>query len=197
MKPLKTILGLTGGSGSGKSLVAGYLKKQGAEIIDADQIAREITEPGKPALSELAEAFEGILCSDGTLNRKKLGSCVFSDAGALKRLNAITHKYIIEEIKTRLANSQSNLIVLDAPLLLECDLDKLCSACICILSDKALRASRIMERDNLTETDAKNRIDSQKSDDFYKNRCRYAVENNGSIEALYASLDIILKELLY
>ncbi len=193
---MKTILGLTGGSGCGKSLAADYLKKQGAEIVDADKIAREITEPGKPALCEIAKNFEGVLLPDGSLNRKKLGALVFSNKDALERLNAITHTYIAEEIKSRLANSQSKLLVLDAPLLLEYDLDALCTACIAVLSDRALRISRIMSRDNLTETDAKNRIDSQKSDDFYKSRCRFVIENNDDIASVYASLDTILKELL-
>ncbi len=196
VKPLKTVLGLTGGSGCGKSLAADYFKKQGAEIIDADQIARKITEPGKPALSEIAKVFDGVLLPDGTLNRKRLGALVFSDQDALERLNAITHTYIIKEIKDRLKNSHSKLIVLDAPLLLECDLDRLCTACIAILSDTPLRICRIIARDNLTEAEAKNRIASQKNDDFYKSRCRFVLENNGDIASLQTSLDTILKELL-
>lgn len=193
---MKVVLGLTGGSGTGKSVAARYFHEFGAEIIDADRIARQIMEPGSPALSEVSREFPGVLLSDGSLNRKKLGSLVFKDEASLKKLNAITHQYIIDEIKTRLICSQSNFIVIDAPLLLECNLDQLCTASLCILADFPLRISRIMARDGLTKEQAENRINSQNDDNFYKSRCRYAVYNNGDIKALTASLDSILKELL-
>lgn len=193
---MKTVLGLTGGSGSGKSLAADYFKTHGAYIIDADQIARQITEPGKPALLEIAKSFEDILMPDGSLNRKKLGSLVFRDPDALHRLNTITHTYIIEEIKTLLANSWHDFIVIDAPLLLECNLDRLCTACACVLADTALRVRRIMTRDKLTEAQARDRINSQKENDFYKSRCRFVIENNGDAASLNAALDQLLKELL-
>lgn len=193
---MKIILGLTGGSGTGKSIAADYLKMQGAQIIDADLIARQIVAPGKPALSEIAKTFEDIILPDGTLNRKKLGALVFSDKEALSRLNAITHTYIAEEINAQLQGSKSNLVVIDAPLLLEYDLDALCSECVCILADHSTRVNRIMMRDGLTLEQAENRICSQKEDDFYKKRCRFVIENNEGIASLYTALDTMLKELL-
>ncbi len=194
---MKTILGLTGGSGTGKSLAADYLKLQGAQIIDADLIARQIVAPGKPALFEISETFDGILLPDGTLNRKKLGTLVFSDNDALIRLNAITHTYIAEEINAQLRESKSPLVVIDAPLLLEYDLDALCSECVCILADHSARVNRIMARDGLTFEQAENRIRAQKEDDFYKKRCRFVIENNEGIASLYTALDTMLKELLF
>lgn len=193
---MKTILGLTGGSGTGKSLAAEYLKLQGAQIIDADRIARQIVAPGKPALAEISETFDDILLADGTLNRKKLGALVFSDNDALMRLNAITHAYIAEEINTQLIESKSPLVVIDAPLLLEYDLDALCTECVCILADLSIRVNRIMARDALTQEQAENRIRAQKEDDFYKKRCRFVIENNGDAASLYTALDTMLKELL-
>ncbi|MBQ2695797.1 MAG: dephospho-CoA kinase [Clostridia bacterium] len=194
---MKTVLGLTGGSGCGKSLAASFLKKHGAEIIDADKIAREILEPGKPALKEIVEAFGGVLLPDGSLNRKKLGNLVFSDEDSLHRLNAITHTYIIDEIKKAVNASQNSFIVIDAPLLLECGLDSLCTACVCVLADKELRKARIMTRDNLTEQEAENRIASQKDDGYYKSRCKFFIENNGDAASLEQSITHILKELLH
>lgn len=193
---MKTILGLTGGSGTGKSLAAEYLKLQGAQIIDADRIARQIVAPGKPALAEISETFDDILLTDGTLNRKKLGALVFSDNDALMRLNAITHAYITEEINTQLIESKSPLVVIDAPLLLEYDLDALCTECVCVLADLSIRVNRIMARDGLTQEQAENRIRAQKEDDFYKNRCRFVIENNGDVASLHTALDTMLKELL-
>lgn len=192
---MSTVIGLTGGTGCGKSAAAEYLQKKGAVIIDADRIAREITEPGQPALLRLAAAFPGILQTDGSLNRKKLGTLVFSDSEALERLNGITHAYIINEIEKRLAASSRPLTVIDAPLLLECGLERLCDCCIAVLADRSLRLQRIIERDHLTEEEAFNRIASQPEDSFYRSRCRFILENNSSLSALEQALDDILKEL--
>ncbi len=193
---MKTVLGLTGGSGTGKSVAARHFQKHGAEIIDADRIAREITEPGTPALSEIAENFPGVLHRDGSLDRKKLGAMVFADKTLLHKLNTITHKYIIKSIEQALATSACEFIVIDAPLLLECGLERLCTATLCILADFSLRVSRIMERDGLTKDEAENRIRSQKDDDFYKSRCRYAVYNNAGAQELTSALDLIIKEFM-
>lgn len=192
---MSTVIGLTGGTGCGKSAAAEYLQKKGAVIIDADRIAREITEPGQPALLRLTAAFPGILQTDGSLNRKKLGTLVFSDPEALERLNGITHAYIINEIEKRLAASSQPLTVIDAPLLLECGLERLCDCCIAVLANRSLRLQRIIERDHLTEEEAFNRIASQPEDSFYRSHCRFILENNSSLSALEQALDDILKEL--
>lgn len=193
---MKTVLGLTGGTGTGKSMATRHFEKNGAQIIDADKIARQITEPGTPALSEIAETFPGVLHSDGSLNRKKLGALVFADEALLHKLNTITHKYIIKNIEKALETADSNFIVIDAPLLLECGLERLCTATLCILADFSLRVLRIIERDGLTKEEAENRIRSQKDDDFYKSRCRYAVYNNTDAQELTHALDLIIKELM-
>ena len=194
---MKTVLGLTGGSGCGKSLAANFLKSNGAEIIDADKIARQILEPNEPALKKIADSFSDILLPDGSLNRKKLGNIVFSNKESLHRLNTITHTYIIDEIKHAVASSQNHFIVIDAPLLLECGLNTLCTACACILADKDVRKSRIMTRDNLTEEEAEARISSQKDDEYYKSRCQFIIENNSDPASLEQSLTLMLKELLH
>lgn len=192
---MSIVIGLTGGTGSGKSTAAAFFEKQGANIIDADAIARDIVRPGMPALSDIAQAFHGVLLTDGTLDRKKLGAIVFNDDQALLRLNSITHTYIIKEIETRLHKSSAPLTVIDAPLLLECGLDRLCDVTIAILADFSLRTLRIITRDGLTEAEASARIKAQPADDFYRKHCQYILENNGKPALLEQALETILKEL--
>ncbi len=191
---MNLVLGLTGGTGCGKSAAARYLEKKGAFIIDADEIARNIVAPGEPALCEISAAFHDVLLPDGTLNRKKLGALVFADKTALHALNKITHPHIMNEIK-KLLETPRIFTVIDAPLLFECGLDKLCSTCLCVLSDPSLRLKRIMERDQLTKEAAETRIKAQPTNDFYASRCQFVIENNKDIAALESALDNMLKEL--
>ena len=192
---MKTVLGLTGGSGSGKSVVADYLKAAGAAIIDADKIARQILEPGKPAYGQVIAAFQGITDDDGSLNRKELGALVFSDRGQLEKLNEITHPAIIREIEAALLSLKEEFVVIDAPLLFECGLDRLCSACACVLADSEIRKNRIVARDGIESEAAANRIQSQNDDDYFRARSHFVLENNGDLNALYRKVDIMLKEL--
>ncbi len=192
---MDVVIGLTGGTGCGKSTAAAYLQKKGAYIIDADKIARKITAPGTPALAEIAASFQDVLLPDGTLNRKKLGSLVFSDAESLNKLNKITHTYIIKEIEGLLSASPRPLTVIDAPLLFECGLERLCTACIGVLASRPRRFERIMERDGLSEAEAGRRIDAQPPDAYYRARCRYIIENDGDPTAMEQTLNTILKEL--
>ncbi|MBQ4518858.1 MAG: dephospho-CoA kinase [Clostridia bacterium] len=189
------VIGLTGGTGCGKSTAAAYFKKKGAVIIDADAIARDVVRPGMPALMKIAQTFDGILLPDGALDRKKLGAIVFNDDRALARLNSITHTYIIKEIENRLRSTPASITVIDAPLLLECGLERLCNVTIAILASHSLRISRIMQRDGLTETEASSRINAQPKDEFYRKYCHYIVENNDNPALLEQALETILKEL--
>lgn len=193
---MDVIIGLTGGTGCGKSTAAAYLQKKGAYIIDADKIARRITAPGTPALAEIAAAFQDVLLPEGALDRKKLGALVFSDAEALNKLNHITHTYIIKDIENLLLASSRPLTVIDAPLLYECGLERLCTVCIGVLASRSRRLQRIMERDGLSEAEAGHRIDTQPPDAYYRARCRYIIENDGNLSAMEQTLNAILKELI-
>jgi len=189
------VLGLTGGTGCGKSTAAAHLQKKGARIIDADAISRALMQPGSSALAEVAAHFEGVLKGDGSLDRKKLASLVFHDEYLLTKLNSITHKYIIQEIEAALLETTGPLTVIDAPLLFEAGLDRLCDVTLCILADHDTRVKRIMSRDGLTEEEADARIQAQKNDDYYKSRCHYTLCNNHDPEAMLEALDAILKEI--
>lgn len=181
------IVGLTGGIATGKSLVSNELKKLGAHIIDADLIAREIVEPGKPAYKELIEAFgEGILREDGTLDRKKLGGMVFSDREKLRKINSITHPKILKRVDEEIARINSGgkdaVIVVDAAVLIEAGAHKTVDKVIVVYSSEDRQIERIRKRDSLTEAEARCRIDSQIP---LKEKLRYAdyvIYNDGTIE---------------
>jgi len=186
------ILGITGGSGTGKSSACAYFRDRNFVIIDADMVAREVCNAGTECLGELVQYFGNeIVDASGNLMRKKLGSIVFADADKLRVLNKITHKHIIKRIKELADVSKNSDLVIDAPLLLETGLDDICDATLFVSSTKEKRILRIVARDCLSEEEAKNRIGSQKDDNYYKERCDYTVTNNGTEAELMDKLDKI------
>ena len=175
------VIGLTGGTGSGKSIVSAFLQQNGAYIIDADEIAHGIIERGKPAYEELTNYFGGaILDQDRNILRKKLGSIVFTNKEKLDFLNRCTHKYISQEIDKQIAErkkkQRDTCIVLDAPLLLEAKLENRCNEIWVVFAEEEVRARRIMERDNITYQEAKNRIGCQKNWDFYRQKANLILD---------------------
>ena len=187
------ILGLTGPTGAGKSLLSAYFSETyGAAVIDADQAARAVTGPG-PVLRRLAEAFgEEILREDGTLNRAALGAKAFSSRESTARLNAITHPAICEKMKTELDDCLREgkaFIILDAPLLFEAGADSLCTRTLAVLADPALRAGRVRQRDSLSEEAAALRIGAGQPDAFYLAKSDDILYNRGDILELYRQAD--------
>lgn len=187
------VIGLTGGTGSGKSVVSKWLGQQGAYIIDADKIAHDIIEKGKPAYQEIIDFFgKEILDEDGNIIRKKLGSIVFQNKEQLAFLNNCTHKYIREEIQKKIQQFQEvegkKFIILDAPLLFEAELQKSCDEIWVVSADEEVRANRIVERDGLTYQQAKERIASQKSQKEYESFADFVIDNS-------LNLDYLLKQL--
>ena len=188
---MKYVIGITGGTGAGKSVVSAYLKKRGATIIDADALSREITKEGGIALPEIDKAFPGVI-KDGVLDRKALGRIVFSDSGKLSVLNEITHKYIKKLTEERIENSDG-LIILDAPLLFEAGEDKLCDKVIFVTADEDVRIKRIMARDNLSFEDAKNRVDARNLAPIME-KCDLLIKNNGDVGFVEKAVeDFIIK----
>lgn len=182
---MRVILGVTGGSGCGKSAFCKMLSEFGAQIIDADVVAREIVRPAMPALQEIVEAFgDEYLLTNGELDRKKLGVLVFSDEQKLHILNKITHKYIIEDIKNRLKKLDSPVIIIDAAVLFESGLSQLCTRTVCVLAKERVRAERIIKRDGLSLEHALDRIHAQQRDTFYIEHANDVIYNNGTEEEL-------------
>ncbi len=158
------VIGITGGSGSGKTSVCTALKAMGYTIIDADKVAREIVEPGQPALEKLVDAFgKEILLADGTLNRKVLAKLAFSETEKLAVLNKVTHQYITETIQERIKCCVTENCVIDAPLLYESGLNALCDVIVGITARRDVRFERIQNRDSLTDAEANRRLDAQNS----------------------------------
>lgn len=189
------IIGLTGGSGSGKTTFCELLAERGVYVINADKVARRVVEPGKPALDEVVREFgTDILFEDGTLNRKKLGGIVFSDKEKLELLNKITHKYIAEEIKREIETVKEDIVVIDAPALIESGTIHWCDYVIALVADRQVRISRIMKRDGLTREEAQARIDSQRSDSEYTQYADIVLDNSGD-EALEIMADNILRKI--
>ena len=192
----KLIIGITGGSGTGKSSVLKSFSDSGALIIDGDKVSREITKPTSPALFEICSHFgDGVLAKDGTLNRKKLGNIVFKDKDELSILNKITHKYIKEDILRKIENAKNPLIIIEAAELILGGLGEICDATVCILSKKDKRKERIILRDDLTEEQAENRINSQKSDEYYIENCDFCVYNDDSLADAISSLKKIIDDI--
>ncbi|SDK23696.1 dephospho-CoA kinase [Natronincola ferrireducens] len=183
------IIGLTGGIASGKTTVSKILQNLGAIIIDADKVAREVVEAGKPALLDIVDYFgEEVLWSNGDLNRKKLGTIVFNNPYALEKLNSITHPRIFEEIKKRInylkQNDDNPVIIIDAALLIETELKDMVEEIWLVTIPKALQKQRLMERDDLTIDEANNRIATQLS---MEEKLQYAdklINNSGSLQEL-------------
>ncbi len=191
---MKKIIGLTGGSGAGKSTVSKLFCSLGAHTVDGDVVARRVVEKGKPALIEITEVFgTGVLQPDGSLNRAALAKIVFSDPADLHKLNRITHKYISEEIMHEIERFEKTVFVIDAAALFESGLDAICDVTVCVTADEEIRLGRIMARDGLTKERAKARIQAQKSEAFYREKCDFEIRNNGDQAALSASVTEIMQ----
>lgn len=181
---MSKILGLTGGIACGKSTISAYLKEFGLPVIDADECSRVVVEKGSIGLEKLTEIFGNkILENDGTLNRKALGQIVFSDSEQLSLLNSVMEPLIREEISRRL-NQENNadLVVLDAPLLIEQHYDKICDFIMTIDVPKKIQLERLIERDNLSEDEAKSRIESQLSSRERNGFADVVIDSSGTVE---------------
>ena len=194
---MKYILGITGGSGVGKTTVSNILRKKGIEIIDGDKVSRLIMEPGKEALAETVAAFgTDILDAEGNLKRRELGRIVFSDSKKLEILNKITHKYITKYFFDRLENSDAEIIGFDGAALFESGMNRLCDAVLGVIADTDIRVSRIVMRDEISIDDAKKRINSQKNNEFYIEKCEFLVYNNGNEKELEVQIEGVLEKLV-
>lgn len=180
-------IGLTGGIASGKSTVSRLLVERGALLVDADRIAREIVLPGSPALDQIADRFGAdMLLPDGSLDRKRLGNVVFSDAAERKALEEITHPAIRQEMITQMRRLEEehpqSLVVVDVPLLYESGLTDRFEEIVVVYVPQAIQLERLMRRDGLTEAEASERLLSQWDIEMKRERADYVIDNSNGIE---------------
>lgn len=189
------VVGLTGGIASGKTAVSDRLAARGAAVIDTDLLAREVVEPGAPALAEIGAAFgPGVMSPDGGLDRKALGALVFADPAARARLNAITHPRIRERMVAELAALRAAtpppaVAVLVVPLLFENGLDRLVDESWVVDVDDAIQRARLVARDGLTPAEAEARIAAQMPRAEKLARATRVIRNEGGLAALDGEID--------
>lgn len=179
------VAGLTGGIASGKSTVAEILRKAGAVIIDADRIARQVVAPGLPAWREIRDLFgDGILQSDGAIDRAALGAIVFNDAPLRRRLEAIVHPRVGAEIAAqmqRAAQEQPDaVVIMDIPLLFETDRTQGLAEIIVVFTPESIQRRRLMARDHLSPEAAEARIRSQMPMAEKVRRATLTIDNSGT-----------------
>ena len=186
------IIGITGKSGAGKSTVCEILKdKYNVEIIDADKIARTLTQRKTRYLEEIINEFGiEILDEEARLDRKKLAEIIYSNSKAREKLNLLTFKYVVEEIKQEIERVKSlEIVVIDAPLLFESKLNEICDKTIAVVASDNIEIERICKRDLIDEQSAKNRLNTQLSRKYLIEHVDYIIENNGTIEQLEESIE--------
>ena len=190
------IIGLTGGIGTGKSTVSAYLAQKGCKIIDADLISHQMTEAGSPCLAEIRDAFgEDVFLRDGNLDRKKVGRLVFADATKKKTLEQIITRRVIEKTLRILQDcraQQEDLVVLDAPLLFECGMQRYTDETWLVVCRTETRLRRIAARDGLAEEDIQKRIANQMSTEQKEKLADYIIDNSRDLAWLYAQIDTLL-----
>ena len=189
----RRIIGVTGRSGSGKSLLSQRLAAMGALVLDADKVYAELLKQDCPMTRMLCHHFPGVW-KDGVLDRKQLADRVFSDPEALKTLNLITHSQVKAQMHCTVAHSDSKLIVLDVPLLFESGIDQLCDLTLAVLADREGSLLRIMKRDDIDRQRAEARLDNQPDDDFYRARADLLLENKGDLAEFEAKIDAFVEK---
>ncbi len=190
------IIGLTGGIASGKSTVSKIFRELGAEIIDADIKAKEISER-EDVVKEIGNIFgKEVINSEGKIDRLKIKEIVFNNKEKLKKLNDLIHPKVMEEFKKIKENkSKNDIIIFDVPLLFESGMDKMCDKIILVFTDKKIQIKRMLERDGITEELAEKIINSQMSLEEKLNKSQIYLENNGTLEDLREKSETIYREL--
>jgi dephospho-CoA kinase len=186
-------IGLTGGIGSGKSTVAGMLRDRGAVVVDADQISRELVEPGGEALAELVTEFgPRILREDGSLSRAELAALAFSDPRATQRLNEIMHPLIRAEASRRMtAQPEARVVVYDMPLLVETGQADLVDLVVVVDVPEEVQVDRAVRLRGLDGMDVQRRMDVQVSRADRLQAADVVIDNAGSLDATQAQVDAL------
>ncbi len=187
------VVGITGQSGSGKTTAAKMFAEKGFYHIDCDFIVHNKVYKNKQLLKKIADNFsDDCVTSDG-INRRNLSRAVFSDKKQYRKLMEIIMPFVKEEIMLQI-KSRTEPVIVDAPLLFEYGLEKVCSCTVGVVSDNIVE--RICLRDSISPQEAKRRISSQKTQEFYRQHCDYIIENNSDVQALETCVSKIAETIL-
>ena len=181
------IIGLSGQSGAGKTTVLSLFLEKGCAVCDSDLVSREVMSKGSECTNQIISIFGESIVNGDEIDRKKLGEIVFSDSDKLKILTEISHRYIkkrIYEMIESAKQSGESVFVIDAPLLFESGLDKICDLTVAVTAPEEKRIERIVKRDNISTDLAKKRIASQISEEKLKSLADYVIVNDKGIEEL-------------
>ena len=187
------IIGITGGSGCGKTTLLNLIRDRGGLVLDCDAIYHELLKTDKALLTAIEQRFPGTV-EQGELNRKKLGSVVFSDKNALLDLNKITHSAVKKEVLHRL-ESRPSLAAIDAIGLFEGELAELCHVTVAVTAPMEDRVQRLMKRDGISEEYARSRIAAQHEDSWFRAKCDYMLCNDEKLDAFATKCLAFLKTL--
>jgi dephospho-CoA kinase len=192
------VVGLTGGIASGKSTVTAMFRELGAQVIDADQVARDVVEPGTPGLEEVAHRFPGVVDPSGRLDRTALGRRVFADPGERGALEAILHPRIREEVARRteaLARAGERVVLYDAALLIENGLHRGMDGVILVSAPEAVQRARLAARDGLDDAAITARLAAQLPLADKRAHATWVVENGGSLDETRAQVRRIWEQI--
>lgn len=194
------LVGLTGGIASGKSVVAARLGEHGAVVVDADKIAREVVEPGTPALKRIAEEFgPGVIAADGSLDRAALGAIVFADEGKRSILNAITHPAILDLSQRRFREAgeadSDAIVVYDVPLLSEARGTAEFDVVVVVSAPEEVRIERMVSLRGMSRAEAENRIRSQVPEEQRRALADVIIESGGTLDETLAQADRLWEDL--
>lgn len=192
------VIGITGSSGSGKTTICNIIKNlYNSEILDADKVAKELSSNiNSDYYKEMVKLFgKECLLENKMINRKKVAEIIYSDDEKRSKLNDLTFNYVVEKMKKDLSNiKDKDYVIIDAPLLYEAGVDKLCDKVIAVVAESKNKVKRICLRDGIDENFAKKRLKIQNEDNFYIEKADYVIYNNKDINNLEESIKMILEE---
>lgn len=182
-----TIIGITGGTGAGKTTALSVLRELGADVLDCDRVYHDLLERSAEMLDELQARFPAAFV-DGSLDRRLLAGIVFEDPVALSDLNSITHTYVSREVDTAITASLETgapAFAVDAIALIEAGLGDRCDAVVGIVAPQEVRVRRIMDREGISREYAERRVKGQKPEAFFRENCDFVLKNDGGEPSIF------------
>ena len=190
----KTVVAITGQSGSGKSNFGRYLMQKGYTVIDCDIVARQVHN-NQQCVEQLCAQFGYDILTDGSVDRAKLGQKAFADSTSLQKLTDITHPFIINDILSTIEKAENDIVFVDGAVIIGHEFEKYCDKFIVVICDRAKQYERLVQRDNITVEQAKNRIAKQTKLEKLLGKADFVVYNNETEENLYSQADYVLRTL--